>query len=110
MTREDELLNQRIAYALKGFGDSISSKRMFGGSCFLYKGKMCVGVTKGRLMVRILSEKIATYLELPYVHPMDFTGKPLKEFVFVSKEGYSDDAALQQWVELGIEHAKTKVN
>jgi hypothetical protein len=39
---------------------------------------------------------------------MDFTGKPMKEFIFVSEDGYDTAEKLQQWVEYGIAHAKSK--
>lgn len=81
---------------------------MFGGTCFLYKGKMCIGETKGRLVVRVVEKKMEDLLLSTKIIPMDFTGKPMKEFVFVQPEGYSTEEQLQQFVELGIEHAKSK--
>ena len=81
---------------------------MFGGTCFLYKGKMCVGVTKGRLVVRVINEKMEELLSMPSVRPMDFTGKPMKEFVFVDAKGFNTEEQLQHFVEQGIEHAKSK--
>ena len=81
---------------------------MFGGTCFLYKGKMCIGETKGRLVVRVINKKMRKILTSPFVSPMDFTGKPMKEFIFVQMDGFSSEEQLQQFVELGIEHAKSK--
>lgn len=37
------------------------------------------------------------------------TEKPMKEFIFVTEEGYNTEERLQHWLELGITHAKTKV-
>jgi TfoX/Sxy family transcriptional regulator of competence genes len=71
------------------------SQHITGGYCFLYKGKMCVGETKERLMVRVVSEKIDEILQNPYAKPMDFTGKPMKEFLFVSEKGYDTEEKLQ---------------
>lgn len=81
---------------------------MFGGTCFLYKGKMCIGETKGRLVVRVINKKMRKILTSPFVSPMNFTGKPMKEFIFVQMDGFSSEEQLQQFVELGIEHAKSK--
>lgn len=100
---------KRIQLALKPWADDITEKRMFGGYCFLYKGKMCVGETKHRLMVRVPSKEMKRVLAMPNVSPMDFTGKPLKEFIFVSEKGYDTEEKLQSWLEIGIAHAKTKV-
>lgn len=99
---------KRIQVAIVPWGEYIVEKRMFGGNCFLYKGKMCVGETKERLMVRVVSEKMKDVLNMPYVKPMDFTGKPMKEFIFVSEKGFNTELKLQKWIELGIEHAIIK--
>ena len=102
-----ELLN-RIRIGLQPWKEHIEEKRMFGGTCFLYKGKMCIGETKGRLVVRVINKKMRKILTSPFVSPMDFTGKPMKEFIFVQMDGFSSEEQLQQFVELGIEHAKSK--
>ena len=99
---------KRIQAAISPWKENITEKRMFGGHCFFYNGKMCVGETKHRLMVRVLSDRMDLVLSKEDVHPMDFTGKPMKEFIFVSEAGYDTEEKLQQWVELGIEHAKSK--
>jgi TfoX/Sxy family transcriptional regulator of competence genes len=101
---------KRIQMALSPWKMDITEKRMFGGTCFLYKEKMCVGETKHRLMVRVRAEKMAECLANPNVSPMNFTGKTMKEFIFVHNEGFDTEEKLQQWIELGIEHAQLKSN
>jgi len=110
MNEKSEYMVMRIREALKPWKVDITEKRMFGGYCFLYKGKMCVGETKHRLMARVISDEMNKALAMPHVKPMDFTGKPLKEFVFVTEDGFDTEAKLQHWIELGIAHAKSKVN
>ena len=82
MTTSEELV-KRLQLATLPWAAYMTEKRMFGGHCFLFKGKMCVGETKERLMVRVVPEKMAEALAQPHVRPMDFTGKPMKEFIFV---------------------------
>ncbi len=108
MNHKSEELIKHIRASVKVWAPHITEKRMFGGYCTLYKGKMCVGETKGRLMVRVISEKMKDSLKNPNVKPMDFTGKPMKEFIFVSEEGYNTAEKMQHWVKLGIEHAILK--
>ncbi len=108
MDEKSDHIVKRIRAALQPWDSHITEKRMFGGFCYLYKGKMCAGETKHRLMVRILSQHMDHVLSMPHVHPMDFTGKPMKEFIFVSEDGYDTEEKLQQWVEYGIAHAKSK--
>ena len=48
-------------------------------------------------------------LEKPYVRPMDFTKRPLKEFIYVGSEGFNTEEQLLHYIELGLEHAKSKL-
>ena len=107
MSNTEEIL-KRIRGALKPWEKDIVEKRMFGGTCFLYKGKMCVGETKERLMVRVPSEKMKEALSTEFVGPMNFTGKPMKEFIFVTEKGFHTEEKLQHWIEIGVAHAKRK--
>lgn len=61
--------------------------RMFGGLCFTVYGNMAVGVTGDDLMVRLAPDEGEAALAQPGVRPMDFTGRPMKGFVYVGPEG-----------------------
>ena len=39
--------------------------------------------------------------------PMDFTGRPMKGFVFVDSEGVKEDEGLKQWIERCVGFAKS---
>jgi hypothetical protein len=54
---------------------------MFGGVAFMFNGKMCCGVIKVDLPVRVGPEQNDKALALPNSRPMDFTGKPMKGFI-----------------------------
>ena len=103
-------LTSRIEAALQIFPEAFTHKKMFGGMAFLYHGKMTVGAINNDLMVRVITEKMQEQLQKDFVRPMDFTGKPMKEFVFVSSDGYQTEEQLHYWIELGLEHAKSKLN
>ncbi|SRX73733.1 TfoX/Sxy family protein [Aequorivita antarctica] len=109
MNPNSEEILKRIRIALSPWKKDIEEKRMFGGTCFLFKGKMCVGETKERLMVRVPAERMKEVTNSPFVKPMDFTGKPMKEFIFVTTQGFDTEEKLQQWIEIGVAHAKTKL-
>jgi TfoX/Sxy family transcriptional regulator of competence genes len=49
---------------------------MFGGIAFMNNGKMCVGVIKDDLMVRLDPEIYLEVLEKNGCREMDFTGRP----------------------------------
>ena len=38
---------------------------------------------------------------------MDFTGRPMKGFVYVESEGLTTDTALAAWVERGAAYARS---
>ncbi len=105
----DPQLANRIREQLKFFPEEFTEKRMFGGLSFLYQGKMTVGILKDELIVRIVENKMETELTKDHVRPMDFTKQPMKEFVFVSQEGIKTETDLLHYIELGLEHAKSKL-
>ncbi|WP_394749432.1 TfoX/Sxy family protein [Spongiimicrobium salis] len=104
-----EDLARRVRTSIALFPETFTEKKMFGGISFLYQGKMTVGVLKNDLAVRLVSTKMDELLQLPYVRPMDFTKRPMKEFIYVSSEGFKTEEQLLQWITLGLEHAKSKL-
>ena len=105
----NEHLAKRIRAALTVFPYEFKEKKMFGGLSFLYQNKMTIGVVKDDLAVRVVPGKMEEILQLEAVRPMDFTKRPMKEFVFVSPQGFQTEEALHQWIELGLEHAQFKL-
>lgn len=95
----DEGLAQRIRGILNA--PTVEERKMFGGLAFLVAGRMCCGVQDTDLMVRVPKESHAQALGEPHVRPMDFTGRSLKGFVYVSAVGTRSAAALRRWVALG---------
>lgn len=112
MAYDQELAN-RIHAALKSFPTTVTEhfieKKMFGGIAYLFKGKMTVGVVNEDLIVRVIGEKMDEILQRKHVRPMDFTKRPMKEFIFVSQAGIVTEEDLQHWIELGLEHAESKL-
>ena len=98
----DEKLSDRIRKAL-GCRKGITEKKMFGGLSFLLHGKMCCGVLKDILVMRVNPEDSDALLKKPHVRPMDFTGHPMKGFLYVSSGGYKTEKQLGSWVERSID-------
>jgi len=109
----NEDLEKRLDYAIKVFpksiSDHLSKKKMFGGLAIMYKGKMTVGIVKNDLMVRVLGSRMDEILKMEAVRPMDFTNRPMKEFIYVAAKGFETEEQLQNWIELGVEHAQNKL-
>ena len=66
--------------------------------------KMCVGVEKDRMMVRLDPERFEEVTEKEGCKPMDFTGKIMKGFVFVDAEMLTTKKKLEYWVKLALEY------
>ena len=58
-------------------------------------------------MVRVGPDGQKEALGQPGARPMDSTGRPMKEFIFVGPQGTQDGPALKRWVERGVAFAKT---
>lgn len=102
----DEALAGRIRKTLAG-RRSITEKKMFGGLSFLTKGNMFCGIVGDELMVRVGPEAHPDALAQPHARPMDFTGRPMKGYVYVAKEGFGSAPELRAWVERGLAYGKT---
>jgi TfoX/Sxy family transcriptional regulator of competence genes len=100
----DEALADRIRDVLSARA-GVSERRMFGGIAFMLDGKMAVGVIGEDLMVRLDPTDAARALAEPHTRPMDFTGRPPKNMVYVDAAGTASDADLATWVEAGAAHA-----
>lgn len=100
----DEGLVVRIRTILHDHA-GVTEKRMFGGVAFLVQGHMSVGIIQEKLMVRVGSESYDRVLRERHVRRMDFTGRPMRGFVYVIPAGYESEADLERWVGLGVRYA-----
>src|SRR5581483_11279680 len=76
----DAHLADRIRSILTGIAP-FSEKKMFGGLTFLINGRMCCGVLKDDLVLRLTPKHAALALRQPHTRSMDFTGKPMKSMI-----------------------------
>ncbi len=108
----DEALAERLRKAFDdresgkdgaGGASLISEKKMFGGLAIMADGRMTCGVNQDLLMVRVGPAQYEKALRLAHVRPMDFTGRPMKGFVYVDPAGTRTVAALRKWVRMSIQ-------
>jgi TfoX/Sxy family transcriptional regulator of competence genes len=102
----DEKLADRVREIIVDTHKNIEEKKMFGGLCFMVNDKMCIGVEQERLMLRIDPEKYNEVIEKEGCRPMDFTGKPMKGFVFVYKNVLQTKKQLHYWIDLALQYNK----
>lgn len=101
----DEKLANRVREALSDVG-KVEEKKMMGGLTFMVNGKMCVGIINNDLMCRIDPANYETALEINGCREMDFTGRPMKGFVFVSADGIIKKKDFEYWINLSLEYNK----
>jgi TfoX/Sxy family transcriptional regulator of competence genes len=79
-------------------------KKMMGGWCAMVDDKMCVGIVKNELMARIDPDIQNQALKKKGCRVMDFTGRPMTGYVFVSPEGIDMDKDLEYWILLCLDY------
>ncbi|MCH9028177.1 MAG: TfoX/Sxy family protein [Bacteroidetes bacterium] len=100
----NEYLADRIQKVFNDGKVSFKEKKMMGGLTFMVNDKMCVGVSKDNLMARIDPDKYSKALEKKGCREMDFTGRPMKGFVFIEPDGTDLNKDLEYWIKLAIEY------
>lgn len=98
----DLLLSERISQYLINRTIEFEEKKMFGGLAFLIEGKMVIGVIQDKLMAKVGPQAKQKIQQFEYATPMDFTGKVMKQYVFILPEGLEQEEHLRYWIELAI--------
>ena len=102
----NEFLADRIRTYLSEKKMNFEEKKMMGGLTFMVNEKMCVGIVKEDLMARINPDIEEEALSKKGCRQMDFTGKPMKGYVFVNPEGVDQSADLEYFLSLALEFNK----
>jgi TfoX/Sxy family transcriptional regulator of competence genes len=102
--------NEELAFRIKKIliqeNVEFLEKKMFGGLAFMIKDKMCIGIIKEELMIRVMDEFYENLLEANHVSPMNFTGKKMKGFLFIEAEGVKYDSQLLNWIKYALDFGK----
>ncbi|XMO85714.1 TfoX/Sxy family protein [Algibacter sp. AS12] len=105
----DELLADRIRQHLKDKHTHFTELKMMGGLCFKVDDKMLCGLHIDKkygdslLMARIGVDTYEKELKKPECLPMDFTGRPMKGYIFITPEGIDNDDNLAYWLDLCLD-------
>ena len=84
-------------------------KKMFSGVCFMVDDKMCCGThidkntNEDFLLCRIGEEAYGKAIEMNNVIPMEFTGRAMKGYVFVTENGHKNAKDLNYWLQLCLD-------
>ena len=105
----DAYLGERIGILLTQKNVIFLTKKMIGGLVFMVNDKMCCGTHLNKkygdhlLMCRIGIEAHAKQINKKVCLPMDFTGRPMKGYVFITPDGYDLDTDLDYWIQLALD-------
>ena len=102
----DEELAARVREIVLEKAEPVERK-MFGGVAFMVGGHMTVGVIKEDLVLRLGDEGAEKALTDPAVRPMDFTGKPMRNFLYVDPKGTADESDLRGWIDEAFAYVRT---
>ena len=102
----DDRLAERVRQELSDHR-RITEKKMFGGIAFMIRGNMCCGIIGDRLMVRVGPDAYEESLKLKHAAAMDYTGKPMRGFVYVVPEGTRTARQLRAWIQRGLDFAES---
>ena len=100
---DEELVN--LVRQTIGPRTDVAEKRMFGGVAFLLEGKMTCGVVGKDLMIRVSPEEFDASLAEPHIRPMDFTGRPMRGFLYLDEGGWSQARVRKRWINGGLQYA-----
>lgn len=105
----DEYLADRIRRSLNEKHTPFEELKMMGSLCFKVDGKMLCGIVVDKkvgdslLMARIGEEVYEQELERGNCLPMNFTGRPMKGYIFVTPQGFDSEDDLSYWMDRCLE-------
>jgi len=108
----DIYIGERIRRIIQSKKVNFFEKKMMGGLVFMVNGKMCCGIHIDKkygdslLMAKIGEEAYAEEIKKDVCLPMDFTGRPMKGYVFITPAGFDLDTDLEYWIQKALDYNK----
>lgn len=108
----DEYLGERIKRIIQWKKVDFFEKKMMGGLVFMVNDKMCCGIHIDKkygdslLMAKIGEKAYAEEIKKEVCLPMDFTGRPMKGYIYITPEGFDLDTDLEYWIQKALDYNK----
>ncbi len=99
----NEKLADRVRAIISETQDKVEEKKMFSGVCFMVNDKMCAGVQKQRLMLRLNPDIFETVVEKEGCTAMDMNGKVMKGYVLIDETALTTKKKLEYWIKLALD-------
>ena len=102
----DNYLADRIRRLLKEKRTPFTEMNMMGGLCFKVDNKMLCGIHIDKkygdslLMARIGEDAYNNEISKDHCLPMDFTGRPMRGYIFITPDGFDSEDDLSYYLDL----------
>ena len=102
----DDYLADRIRRQLKDKRIHFTELKMMGGLCFKVDNKMLCGIHIDKkygdslLMARIGEDVYEAEINKEHCLPMDFTGRPMRGYIFVTPDGFDNEDDISHYLDL----------
>ena len=106
----DEYLGDRIHRIMQSKKVNFFEKKMMGGLVFMVNDKMCCGIHIDKkygdslLMAKIGEEAYKEEIKKEVCLPMDFTGRPMKGYIYITPMGFDLDTDLEYWIQKALDY------
>jgi TfoX/Sxy family transcriptional regulator of competence genes len=101
----NEKLTQRVRTALSDL-PKVEEKKMFGGIAFMVNGKMCINISKNRIMFRIDPELHNIVTKKKGCRTVEMGGRKYKGYVYVNENNIKSKKDLDYWIGLALDFNK----
>ncbi|WP_421941371.1 TfoX/Sxy family protein [Pedobacter sp.] len=101
MMKYNEILANRIAERLINLPD-VEEKFMFSGLVYMVDGKLCVGVMKDKIMLRIDPNTLNILVDKDGWEQMWSGTRPMKGYILVSEDVLQQNTELDFWISLAL--------
>ncbi|MEO7350921.1 MAG: TfoX/Sxy family protein [Marmoricola sp.] len=106
MTYDDDLADRVRAAILDP--DGLTERRMFGGHAFLVNGNLAVSASgQGGLLLRVDPGQTDSLVRDDGVTRFEMRGRSMNGWLHVAASAAATDEQLQQWVEIGLNYARS---
>ena len=82
--------------------EKLEKKKMFGGIVWLLNGRICFGISKDNMILRIGKENASQLSQNEYITIMNFSGRPMKAWVEIDSEAIEDDKLLSDYIKQSL--------
>lgn len=98
----NEKLTQKIRVAFQNISN-VEEKKMFSGIAFLVNDKLCVSVSKDKIMCRVDPQLHDALAQKPGCTTVVMKGKQYKGYIWVNESSLKTQKQIDYWIKLALD-------